>query len=159
VTDTFRTLRRRRLVIVGGPGAGKTTLAVQLLLQLLASLQDDEPIPVLFSVAGWDTDVFPRLHDWLAQRLAEVYPALRASNRVPFDTLRPGIQQHVGVRQKPTRRSELIEIAADSAGDEHSALGEELRVRTRRHSGKVRRHGVLGEIPLQVGSVRDLPER
>ncbi|MGH4027106.1 MAG: hypothetical protein ACRDRV_21255 [Pseudonocardiaceae bacterium] len=72
----FRALRRRRLVILGEPGAGKTTLAVQLLRELLATRQghDDEPVPMLLSVAGWDTGVFPRLQDWLGLRLAQDYP-------------------------------------------------------------------------------------
>ncbi|MEU6040581.1 hypothetical protein ABZ801_34790 [Actinomadura sp. NPDC047616] len=37
LADRFRRTRRRRLVILGGPGTGKTTLAVQLLLHLLAN--------------------------------------------------------------------------------------------------------------------------
>jgi hypothetical protein len=74
----FRALRRRRLVILGGPGTGKTTLAVQLLLELLDSRQEQEPVPVLLSVASWDTETFPELHKWLAVRLSDDYPALRA---------------------------------------------------------------------------------
>jgi hypothetical protein len=74
----FRRLRRRRLVILGGPGSGKTTLAVQLLLELLATRQPGEPIPVLVSLAGWDPTDEPRLHTWLAARLAEDYPSLSA---------------------------------------------------------------------------------
>ena len=37
LAEEFRGLLRRRLVILGGPGSGKTTLAVQLLLELLAT--------------------------------------------------------------------------------------------------------------------------
>ncbi|MET8162271.1 NACHT domain-containing protein [Sphaerisporangium sp. NPDC005289] len=75
----FRQLRRRRLVITGGPGTGKTTLAIQLLLQLSGPAGDSaDPVPVLVPVNGWDTTAHPRLHDWLATRLARDYPALTA---------------------------------------------------------------------------------
>ncbi len=54
LVEDFRRLRRRRLVILGPAGAGKTTLAVQILLQLLRTrdLHPDEPVPVLLSLAG-----------------------------------------------------------------------------------------------------------
>ncbi|MEW2353425.1 NACHT domain-containing protein [Spirillospora sp. NPDC029432] len=78
LADRFRRTRRRRLVILGGPGTGKTTLALQLLLHLLATRTADEPVPVLLPVAGWDTHRHPRLQDWIAARLTGDYPALRA---------------------------------------------------------------------------------
>lgn len=77
LVDRFRRTRRRRLVILGGPGMGKTTLAMQLLLHLLDTRTLDEPVPVLLPVAGWDTEG-SHLHDWLADRLARDYPALRS---------------------------------------------------------------------------------
>lgn len=79
----FRALRRRRLVIIGGPGSGKTTLAVQLVRELLDNLQPGDPVPVLVSIAGWDTERFPRLQGWLAARLDEIYPSLRAPQYGP----------------------------------------------------------------------------
>jgi RecA/RadA recombinase len=81
LVEQFRGLRRRRLVILGGPGSGKTTLAVQLLLELLATRKNAEPIPVLFSLANWDPTEQPRLHGWLTDRLADDYPSLRAFGR------------------------------------------------------------------------------
>ena len=80
LVDRFRRTRRRRLVILGGPGAGKTTLAVQLLLHLLATRDEhpDEPVPVMLPVADWDTEQFPRVHEWLADRLSRDYPMLRS---------------------------------------------------------------------------------
>ncbi|HEY2763571.1 MAG TPA: NACHT domain-containing protein [Pseudonocardiaceae bacterium] len=78
LTEQFLRLRRRRLVIVGGPGAGKTTLAVQLLLHLLEVWQPSDSVPVLLSLASWDPHAQPRVQDWLAGQLFQTYPALRA---------------------------------------------------------------------------------
>ncbi|MEV0237825.1 NACHT domain-containing protein [Nonomuraea sp. NPDC050786] len=75
----FRSLRNRRLIITGGPGTGKTTLAVQLLLELIASRSSDEPVPVMLSIASWDTARHRRLDEWLAEQLATNYPTLRAA--------------------------------------------------------------------------------
>ncbi|TDE39984.1 NACHT domain-containing protein [Nonomuraea mesophila] len=73
----FRSLRRRRLVITGGRGTGKTTLAIQLMLELIRTRSDDEPVPVLLPVADWDTEVHPRFQDWVAERVRTDYAALR----------------------------------------------------------------------------------
>ncbi|MEV5408955.1 NACHT domain-containing protein [Thermopolyspora sp. NPDC052614] len=78
LAEKFRSLRCRRLVILGGPGAGKTTLAVRLLMELIRTRGAEDPVPVLLSVARWNTEVTPRLQDFVADCLRTDYPALRA---------------------------------------------------------------------------------
>ncbi|MFE9244686.1 NACHT domain-containing protein [Nocardiopsis sp. NPDC006938] len=81
LADRFRALPRQRLAILGGPGSGKTTLAMQLLLRLLVdwTREKEGPVPVLVSMAGWDTDEHPTLASWLTHRLDQDIPFLRAS--------------------------------------------------------------------------------
>lgn len=74
----FRGLARRRLVILGAPGTGKTTLALLLLRELLEHAEPGDPVPVLLSMSGWDPGA-ESLPAWLARRLAEDYPTLRAT--------------------------------------------------------------------------------
>ncbi|MFG1681882.1 NACHT domain-containing protein [Nonomuraea sp. NPDC049269] len=87
LADQFRALKRQRLIISGGPGTGKTTLAVHLLQHLLSVWAADQaaaspseivPVPVLLPVSRWNTDTHPRLQLWLAEQLEQDYPALKA---------------------------------------------------------------------------------
>ncbi|WP_329425316.1 NACHT domain-containing protein [Streptosporangium sp. NBC_01495] len=77
----FRGLPRHRLVITGGPGTGKTTLAIELLLHLIETRTDDGPVPVLLPIAEWDVETHPRFHDWVASRVRADYAALRGMGK------------------------------------------------------------------------------
>lgn len=88
----FRRLTRRRLVIAGEPGMGKTTLAVLLVRELLDHPEPHDPVPVLLSMSGWNPDA-ESLHEWMSRRLAEDYPALRATAFGP-DAARSLVTQH-----------------------------------------------------------------
>ncbi|WP_327044061.1 hypothetical protein OG320_20060 [Microbispora sp. NBC_01189] len=60
----------------GGPGAGKTTLAIQLLLELTGKGRDPaDPVPVLLSLSSWDPAA-EDLHSWLNRSLERDYEAL-----------------------------------------------------------------------------------
>ena len=76
----FSDLERHRLVIIGDPGMGKTTLAVLLLLELLdpATCNQQRPVPVLFSLASFDPEG-DGIDAWLARRLGQEHPWLRAA--------------------------------------------------------------------------------
>ncbi|MEV7321014.1 NACHT domain-containing protein [Streptomyces sp. NPDC093970] len=75
LADGFDALPWRRLVVLGGPGSGKSVLALRFVLARLSGRRTGDPVPVIFPLAGWD----PRqtgLRDWLTDRLATDYPPL-----------------------------------------------------------------------------------
>ncbi|SCG54516.1 NACHT domain-containing protein [Micromonospora halophytica] len=73
--SAFLRLRQRRLVILGGAGSGKTTLAVLLVIELLQRMRVGHPVPVLLSLASWRPRV-EHLITWLERQLLREYPYL-----------------------------------------------------------------------------------
>jgi Zn-dependent protease with chaperone function len=69
-----------RLVIVGGPGSGKSSAAVLLIRAALSyrhsvpdKVRPRVPVPVMFTLQGWNPAA-QRVQDWLAERLWQTYP-------------------------------------------------------------------------------------
>ena len=75
LVDVLARLPTGRLVVLGEPGAGKTMLMVQLVLDLLARREAGDPVPFLASVASWNPEE-QDLRDWLAALLMISHPAL-----------------------------------------------------------------------------------
>lgn len=65
------------LLIMGDPGAGKTTILLQLVSDLLlrAEMNPNHPIPVVFSLASWTGSV--AIGDWMVNELANRYEVPR----------------------------------------------------------------------------------
>ncbi|MFE3267133.1 NACHT domain-containing protein [Streptomyces sp. NPDC059215] len=73
IVSYYQNLRPARLVITGEPGAGKTLLALDLILGLLShpGRTDTDPVPVRFSLAGWNTE--QPLQEWLAHQVHQQF--------------------------------------------------------------------------------------
>ncbi|CAM5616641.1 NACHT domain-containing protein [Streptomyces avidinii] len=82
VASYFRRTCPRRLVVTGAPGAGKTVLALELMLALIEGREEGDPVPVRLSLAEWDTSI--PLPEWLARHLVDVYdwPAKEAEELI-----------------------------------------------------------------------------
>lgn len=75
-TSLVDVLRQHRgLLVLGAPGAGKTTMLLTLLEDLLAAPGDDSmPVPAVFPLAGWAGQ---SLEDWLVDQLCGPLYGLR----------------------------------------------------------------------------------
>ncbi|MCG7205390.1 NACHT domain-containing protein [Streptomyces arenae] len=68
----YRATRPLRLVVTGAAGAGKTVLALELLLALINGRAENDPVPGRIPLSRWDTE-HQTLPDLLRQRLVEAY--------------------------------------------------------------------------------------
>jgi hypothetical protein len=74
-----------RLLLIGEPGSGKTAAAILLLLAALRYWEQATPdarvripVPVLFTLHGWDPGSGQPVTNWMASKLAETYPMFRS---------------------------------------------------------------------------------
>lgn len=75
--DVLRRVPTGWLVVLGGPGAGKSMLMLRLVVDLLGKRPEDsgDPVPVLLPVASWDPDR-DTFYGWLESRLIIDHPGL-----------------------------------------------------------------------------------
>jgi len=77
LAERFDGKNYRQLVVLGGKGAGKTTLAALYVLAATEKASPGDPVPVLLSVAGWDPA--DPIEEWIERRIIEDYPGLGAT--------------------------------------------------------------------------------
>jgi|GEM_PF-2641577 len=76
--DVFK--KEQKIILLGDPGAGKTTELLRLAKTLLSNIEDnnditnhsdDEPIPVIFELTTWESS--QKLENWLVEKLEFKY--------------------------------------------------------------------------------------
>ncbi|MGW4406722.1 NACHT domain-containing protein [Nonomuraea sp. NPDC004702] len=152
LADTYLSLPARRMVVIGGPGAGKTVLTLQLVLLLLARRERGQSVPVRFPLAEWDPEI--PLDSWLVQRITEVYRLRRRAAAALVDQRRivpilDGLDEMDGGSQ-PVRREVR---ALHQINRYHSAEGSTplvLTCRTQTYKHLSRDHGTLTDSALAV---------
>ncbi|MET8010825.1 NACHT domain-containing protein [Streptomyces sp. NPDC005271] len=81
IVDVFERLPKRRLVVLGRAGAGKSVLALRLARALLDPGTPDGPVPVVLPLASWDPFTEGPL-EWAAGRVAALCPELSQDETV-----------------------------------------------------------------------------
>lgn len=79
IAAAFRSTPGHRLIILGGPGAGKSILVVKLARDLLTARQPGSLVPVIMPAISWDTDT--SLNAWIASQLGRDHPGLDTAVR------------------------------------------------------------------------------
>jgi hypothetical protein len=96
--EVYARLHHGRLVVIGGPGVGKTGAMILLLLEALRyrdrmseTVRTDVPVPVWLTLGSWDPSV-EGLREWVTATISRDHPYLRATDFGPdvvaqlFDT-------------------------------------------------------------------------
>jgi hypothetical protein len=117
----------RRLVVLGSPGASKTTISILILLGMLETREPSEPVPVLLSAATWDRDETD-VHGWIVRRLRLDYPDLGDTQVYGASAIREMVSQHRilpvidGIDELPAPRRALMIRALNREFDARSWL-------------------------------------
>jgi hypothetical protein len=127
--EVYARLRQGRLVLIGGPGAGKTGAMILLLLEALRyrkrmpeTPRTDIPVPVWLTLGSWDPSV-QTLRDWVLTQISRDHPYLGATDFGPdaiaqlFDTGRIALFLD-GLDEMPEmlRRKAVELLTAEAAG-------------------------------------------
>jgi eukaryotic-like serine/threonine-protein kinase len=134
------------LLILGAPGAGKTTILLALARALLELAESDpaEPIPFLANLSTWARDRLS-LRDWLIQELAKRYnvPRRQGTNWVDNDQVVPLLD---GLDSVPAPQRAACVEAINCFRQEHGLIPLVVGCRTAEYELLVRQY----HNPLQL---------
>lgn len=151
---------RARIVIIGGPGSGKTGAMLLLLIDTL-SRRDSEAVPVWLTLGSWN----PRksLLKWAGETLSRDYPGLGSSgfsgSRVAAELLRTGKVSLFldGLDEMPAarRRRALSSIDRESADLRVVMTSRPAEYKEALTGGRIYGAAVVETLPLEPDQARD----
>ncbi|MFI7702685.1 NACHT domain-containing protein [Nonomuraea sp. NPDC049480] len=77
IASLFAELPRKRMVVLGPAGAGKTTAVTLLTLKILQDASPETQVPVIFPLSSWNLGK-ESLHDWIARTLRDLYAVVHS---------------------------------------------------------------------------------
>ncbi|MDT0329365.1 NACHT domain-containing protein [Nocardiopsis lambiniae] len=161
----------RTVIVNGGPGMGKTTLAGLLVHQVASKAQEHTqvPVPVFLPLSSWDMSRHPGVEAWIRHYLERLYPVL-TSGEYGTDPIAPLIERG-GIlpvfdgldevfEQKQKDIVEMFEVYLSYAPDRRlivTGRTQQVRaaMRTARHSSELRAAAVLAPRELRPTDIRD----
>ncbi|MCC3774233.1 NACHT domain-containing NTPase [Streptomyces sp. UNOB3_S3] len=154
----YRGLARRRLVVLGPGGSGKTTFAVLLMLALLRTRTAGGPVPVLCSLSSFDP-TRQSAGDWLRSRITADYPLLSDTEKYGATAVEDLLAEHRlipvldGLDELPAPWRMAVLTALNDTLPSHAPLV--LTCRTDEYVHAVSESGVLaGAAVLEPSPVR-----
>lgn len=80
MANRLRHRQARRLVVLGGHGSGKTTLARLLMVELLEHLNPTDPVPVFLPLTAWNPSQLT-FSEWIVRQISDIAPELQYKAR------------------------------------------------------------------------------
>ncbi len=159
VGDVYRMIPSERLLVLGGPGSGKTVLAIHFVLSVLKARRSvTDRVPVLFDLGSWNPTVM--LRDWLADQLTVDFPMGRKlaaelldGNRIlpvldGFDEIVNGFHQAALTELNSTTMPFLLTSRVDEFGAAVSVTGRRLSRAAVIQLDPIRIEDLAGYLPL-----------
>lgn len=159
VEKVYRMVPSERLLVLGGPGSGKTVLAIHFVLSVLRARRSvTDRVPVLFHLGGWNPAV--TLRDWLADQLTVDFPMGRKlavelldGNRIlpvldGFDEIVDGFHQAALTELSSTTMPFLLTSRVDEFRAAVSVTGRRLSRAAVVQLDQLRIDDLTGYLPL-----------
>lgn len=155
VAEVFDTEMRGRMLILGAPGAGKTTTLLELLDELLdrAEADPEAPVPLMVNLAAWNDSL--DLGAWTVRETARRY-------RVPADHLSTWLDTARlvllldGLDEVPERHRPSCLRAINALRETHPNLRLIVCCRSEEFRALGEKHALRGRVEIQPLTSRDV---